>query len=83
MNETESLLFEYIVNEKLNGDSSGLEVNTLLLELNILDSFGIMGVLAFIESELGVMIAPEDFDKETFSSIQTIAAFIESQKVAS
>lgn len=80
MTETESALFEFIVNEKLKGDNSGLALDTPLLSLNILDSFGIMVVLAFIENDLGVMIAPEDFDKESFGTIGNIAALVDSQK---
>ena len=80
MTNTESAIHEFIVSEILKGQGDGLDLNTELFDLNILDSFGIMTVLAFIEEKLGVMIPPEDLSKDAFRSIESIAALVEQKK---
>ena len=80
MTETESSIYDFIVKDVLRGRGEGLEVDTPLLDLNILDSFRIMTVLAYIEEELGVMIAPEELDKKAFNSIRSISALVDSQR---
>ena len=79
MTETENKIYDLIVSEMLNGDGEGLEENTHLFDLNILDSFKIMMMLAFIEEKLGVMITPEEMNKNNFSTISSIAAIVDSK----
>ena len=80
MNEIQSAIHGFIATEILKGSGEGLELDTELFDLNILDSFGIMTVLAFIEEKLGVMIPPEDMNKDSFDSIKNIAALVEQKK---
>ena len=51
-----------------------------LFESNIVDSFGIMELCAFIEKEFNVSINPSEITVENFDSIKKMCAFIESKK---
>jgi acyl carrier protein len=44
-----------------------------LLDSGILDSFGIMSLLAYIEQEYGVEIPAEDIEPENFETVSAIA----------
>ena len=47
-----------------------------LLESGILDSLGVLEVVAFIEQEYSIHVSDDDFVLENFRSIDRIAAFI-------
>ena len=48
-----------------------------LLEQGIIDSFGIMTLLGFLEEKFAVHIEGDDLTPENFSSISTISALID------
>jgi acyl carrier protein len=50
-----------------------------LLESGILDSLGVLEVVAFIEQEYSVQVSDDDLVLENFRSIDRIAAFIQSR----
>ena len=47
------------------------------LASGILDSLGIMQLVAFVESELGIKVPEADLVPENFDSVARITAFIE------
>ena len=51
-----------------------------LLRTGILDSLGILEVVAFIESEFGILIADEELVPESFESISTMARFVDGKR---
>lgn len=51
--------------------------NDQLLEQGIIDSFGIMTLLGFLEEKYAVHIEGDDLTPENFSSISTISALID------
>ncbi len=46
-----------------------------LLETGILDSFGIVELITFLESEYDIVIADEDMTKEKLGSVQKMAEY--------
>jgi acyl carrier protein len=50
-----------------------------LLDSGILDSFGIMALLKFIEREYGVSIPAEDIEPEKFESVAAIARTVQAR----
>ncbi len=52
-----------------------------LLDSGVVDSLGILEIVNFLEEEFKVAITDEELLPENFSSIQTLAIFVE-QKVA-
>jgi acyl carrier protein len=51
-----------------------------LLESGIVDSLGVLDIVSFIESDLGVIVEDEDLVRENFGSIRRIAAYIENKQ---
>lgn len=59
--------------EKVIGDDDQL------IESGIIDSLGIMSLLAFVEEKFSIEITGEDLIPENFSSISAITALVERQ----
>lgn len=72
----EQTLREFIVESFLFGQDDGLTVEVPLLERRILDSTGILEVVAFVSSRWGITIDDEELLPNNFGSIRRIAAFI-------
>jgi clorobiocin biosynthesis protein CloN5 len=71
-----SALKTYIQDKILEGDAGDLDEATPLLELGILDSFSIVEVLSFIESEFGVEVNLAAVTPEKFSDLNGIADLV-------
>jgi|SRR5689334_15429184 acyl carrier protein len=71
-----SSLRDHVVGHWLNGDARGLDDETDLQRLGVLDSFSTLDVVAFLGEAFHVEIEPSDINSETFRSISTIAALV-------
>jgi acyl carrier protein len=58
-------------------DAAELEDQTSLVERGIVDSTGVLEVLAFIEREFAIEVDDAEVVPQNLDSIQNIAAFIE------
>ena len=54
-------------------DAADLDPEDSLLDSGILDSFGIMTLLSFIEEKFGVDMPAEDIEPENFETVTAIA----------
>ena len=61
-------------------EQEGLKETDSLVEKGVIDSLGIMNLVAFIEEELGIHVPPEDVTLESFSTIATIVTYLEGRK---
>jgi acyl carrier protein len=50
-----------------------------LLESGILDSLGVLDVVAFLEAEFSIVAADDDLSPENFQTIERIAAYVRSK----
>lgn len=74
------ILKQFITEELVpNSDANELKENQSLLERGIIDSLGIMKLLAFIEEKFQVKVSDEELIPEHFETLSTIAELI-SQK---
>lgn len=73
-------LRRYIARELMDADEASLPDDANLLGDNLIDSIGIMSLLAFIETEFGVRVPPEDVTIEHFASVNTIHAYLERRR---
>ena len=80
MTATEQQVFDFVARQFLQGESAGLTLQTRLLELNIIDSLGVMVLLAFIERDLGVLIELEDISAGTLQDVSSIAALVDARR---
>lgn len=69
--DVETQLMKYIVEERLDGDASGVDASTPLLAWGLLDSLSVVELLAFIEDRFAVAVPPE---LVTASNLETLAA---------
>ena len=53
-----------------------LQLTDSLIESGIIDSLGILDVVAFVESEFGVRVEDEDLTPENFQSVAQIASYV-------
>jgi acyl carrier protein len=72
----EPILKEYIASEITRGRESQLHTTDDLLASGILDSLGILQLVAFIEERFKVRVADEDVVYENFYSIGAMANYL-------
>ena len=80
MNKDEILeiLVQYIRETTLNHDQkSEIPLNQSLLEIGILDSYGVIELVEFIEKNWGITINDHDLTEENFKGLSRTAHFIE------
>lgn len=53
-----------------------------LFESDLLDSLGFAELLADIEDELGILIAPSEVDRSTFNTPNRILAYLETRSAS-
>ena len=57
-------------------DESALADDTSFLERGIIDSTGIMEVIAFLQEEFGIEVEDEEMVPENLDSVDNIAAYV-------
>ncbi|HEY6050315.1 MAG TPA: acyl carrier protein [Thermoanaerobaculia bacterium] len=80
---TKQAIREFIATNFYVADASWLEDDEASLTgAGIVDSTGMLEVIAFVERTLGIPVADEDLLPENFDSVGRIAAFVERKKRA-
>ena len=74
---TEKRIRGYIVENFLLGDDQGLEVSQSLVDSGVVDSTGVIELVAFLEETFGIDVADEDLIPEHLDTIANIAAFVQ------
>ena len=73
----ETAISSFIIDNFLFGDSSAVPANDVpLVQSGLVDSTGILEIVAFLESKFGVQTADEDLAADNFGSIANIARFV-------
>ncbi len=74
---------QYIIENFLFGDESPLESDSMsLLDGGIIDSVGVMELVAFLEQDFGLTIADEDLVPENLDSVDNLSGFIGRRKAS-
>jgi len=75
--EVKETVRQYIIENFLFGDDSILENNSMsLLDGGIIDSVGVMELVAFLEQDFELVVADEDLIPENLDSVDNLTAFI-------
>ena len=53
-----------------------------LIQSGVIDSLGVLKLVAFLEDDCGLVIAPEELDAELYKSLDAIAALIGAKAAA-
>ena len=78
--DTQTILMDYIKEELLKGRKVDLKPEDDLLSAGILDSLGILQMVAFIEERFGYQVPDEDVVFENFFSIEALASYLKANK---
>jgi acyl carrier protein len=61
-------------------DTSAIQPDTPLFTSNLIDSFSLIDLIVFVESEMGVKIDPDDVQIENFDSVASIMHFAQTKQ---
>lgn len=74
---------DHIIENFLFGDAEPLEDDQMsLLDNGIIDSTGVMELVAFLEADLGLNVSDEELVPENLDSVASIAAFVQRKQAA-
>lgn len=78
MSKTSEKIGEFVTREFGRGEPVGPDEP--LLDKGLIDSLGIMRLVAYLEKTFGVRVRDRDLVPKVFRSVRTIAAFVEGKK---
>ena len=73
------IIKQFIVDNFLFGDDAKLSVDTQLFEKGIIDSTGILELVAFIEDNFKVTVGDDELIQDNFSSINSMDKFLQTK----
>ena len=76
MNNSKEIVKDFIVDNFLFGNANKLDTDTPLFEKGIIDSTGVLELLAFIEENFNIKVSDEELVLSNFSSINAIEKFV-------
>lgn len=76
------LLTDFIAQEILHGRSVALNEDVDLLAAGIIDSLGILRLVAFMEERFGVVVPDEDVVFENFQNIRSMVQYVTQHQAA-
>lgn len=75
---TNEIIKEFIVSKIISdGGGATLQDTDPLIDSGIIDSFGIMAVMSFLEDNFSIKIESDELMPENFDSIATMAALVD------
>ncbi len=81
--ETKDQVRDYIIENFLFGDTTSLiKDSASLLDSGIIDSVGVMELVAFLEEDFGLTIDDEELIPDNLDSVDNLASFIGKKQVA-
>ena len=74
--DVKKTIYEYIVSTWLSGDGRGLDDDTDLHQLGVLDSFSTLSLIAFLDETFKIQLEPTEINADSLRSIKAIAALV-------
>ncbi|MBK8167026.1 MAG: acyl carrier protein [bacterium] len=79
--ELRSMIRDFVVENFLFGDDTRLGSDDLsLLDNGIMDSLGVMDLVAFLESRLGLQVPDSDLVPQNLDSVDNLVAYVERRR---
>lgn len=82
MTDYPSTIRAFLLKNFYVADAASLRDDTSLLSAGIIDSTGVLEVVAFLESELGVTVEDEEMLPQNLDSVAAMVAFVTKKKGA-
>ena len=80
--EIRSMLKTFILSELVSdSEVRTIDDSDLLLETGIIDSFGILLLITFLEEAFAVAVTGDDLMPENFRSVAAISSFVERKRM--
>lgn len=77
MQNTSVLIRQFIVDNFMFGNDEGLTDDTSFLDEGIIDSTGVLELVAFIEENFSIRVADEELVPENLDSINNVTNYIQ------
>lgn len=77
MMNKEQMLIEFIKQDLLKGRVANLSAEDDLLDSGILNSLGILQLVAFVDERMGIQVPDEDVVYENFQSISALTTYLD------
>lgn len=78
--ETSNTIRDFIIDNFLFGEAGDLKNEVSLLDEGVIDSTGILELVAFLEEQFAIRIEDEEMIPENLDSIDHIADFVKRKK---
>lgn len=75
--DKKAVIADYIKNEIIRNRNAQLDENEDLLGAGILDSLGVLRLVAFIDSTFGIEVPDSDVIYENFHSVNAIVEYLQ------
>jgi acyl carrier protein len=72
----ETRIRQYILQNLYYAEDNALDLDASFLETGVVDSMGVMELVAFVQSEFGVGVEPDEIVVDNFDSIRKVADFV-------
>lgn len=77
MESIQQTIKSYLLDEMLYDAPDNLNESTSLIKSRLLDSLGLMRIVAFLEKKFGVQVKPYELVPQNFETIQAIAGLVQ------
>ncbi len=75
--DNQQVLLDYVKQEIAKGSGASVTVDDDLLASGVLDSLGILQLVAFIDERLGIQVPDEDVVYENFHSVKALSEYLD------
>ena len=81
MSEFNNAIIDYLKTSIPQGvEVSEITLETDLISAGIIDSFGIVGIVMFLEDTYGIEVSDDDIDPDIFRTVVSIASYIKNKQ---
>jgi acyl carrier protein len=77
--DRQDILMDYVKKELMKGRNLNVTAQSNLLGAGVIDSLGLLKLVAFVEERFGEKVPDEDVVYENFYSVKALADYLESQ----
>lgn len=83
MSQVKQDIRKFVVDNFLFGEDDGLAEDASFLETGLIDSTGVLELVAHLEKTYGIKVKDDELTPENLDSINTIAAYLERKRTSS
>lgn len=77
MTELKKRVRTFVVSNFLLGDDNGFADDASFLELGIIDSTGVLELVAFLQQEFGIRVEDQELTPDNLDSVSSVVSFVE------